>query len=176
MIHGERTNLRPVERHDAPDLHALLNDEETLLGWGSAGDVRSLARVQAEIEGRLEEERRQGRPSTLVIETMEGHFAGVILLRPGRPDQGLVELSIAVAPSQRRQGFAPDAISTVVDLAFDEWNLDRVQLRCEAGNARAIALYEDLGFRHEATLRDATYTGGAYADQLVYARIRSDPR
>jgi hypothetical protein len=34
MIRGQRTNLRAVERHDAGDLYDLLNDEETLLGWG----------------------------------------------------------------------------------------------------------------------------------------------
>ena len=176
MIRGERTNLRAVERHDAQDLYDLLNDEETLLGWGMAGDVRSLARVQSEIEGWLDEERRQSRPSALVIETMDGRFAGLILLRPGRPAQRMVELSLAVAPIERGQGIAPDALSTVLDLAFDEWNLDRVQLRCEAGNARAIALYEDLGLVREATLRGVTYTGGAYTDQHLFARVRGDSR
>jgi RimJ/RimL family protein N-acetyltransferase len=88
----------------------------------------------------------------------------------------MVEPSLAVAPMERGQGIAPDAIATVLDLAFDEWNLDRVQLRCEVDNARAVALYEDLSLIREATLRDATYTGGAYADQHLYARVRSDPR
>ena len=176
MIRGERTNLRAVERHDAGHLYDLLNDEETLLGWGMAGDVRSLARIQAEVEDWLEDELRQGRPSALVVETMDGRFAGLIQLRPGRSNQRLVELSIAVTPAERGQGLARDALFAVLDLAFDEWNLDRVQLRCEAGNARAVALYEDLGLVREATLRDATYTGGAYADQYLYARVRSDHR
>ena len=174
MIRGERTNLRAVERHDDGHIFQLLNDEETMLGWGMAGDIRSLARVQAEIEGWLEDERRHGRPTALAIETLDGHFAGVILLRPGRSIQRMVELSLAVAPSERGQGIAPDAIATFLDLAFDEWNLDRVQLRCEAGNAHAVALYEGLGLVREATLRHATYTGGAYTDQYLYARIRSD--
>ena len=176
MIRGERTNLRAVERHDAGDLYDLLNDEETLLGWGMAGDVRSLARVQADIEGWLEDELRHGRPTALVIETLEGRFAGLILLRPGRSAQRMGELSLAVALTERGQGIAPDAVATVLDLAFDEWNLDRVQLRCEVDNARAVALYEGLGLIREATLRDATYTGGAYTDQYLYARVRSDRR
>lgn len=176
MIRGERTNLRAVDRHDAQDLYDLLNDEETLLGWGMTGDIRSLARIQSEIEGWLDDERRQGRPSALVVETMDGRFAGLVLLRLGRSIQRMVELSLAVAPAERGQGFGRDALSTVLDLALDEWNLDRVQLRCEAGNARAVTLYEGLGLGHEATLRDATYTGGVYTDQLLYARVRSDPR
>lgn len=176
MIHGEWTNLRAVERHDAGDLYDLLNDEGTLIGWGMAGDVRSLARVQAEIEGWLDEERRHGRPSALAIETLEGRFAGLILLRPGRATQRMVEVSLAVAPAERGRGIARDALATVLDLALDEWNLDRVQLRCEAGNARAVALYAALGLVREATLRHATYTGGAYLDQLLYARVRDDSR
>ncbi len=174
MIRGEFVNLRAVERHDARDLYDLLNDEETLLGWGMAGDVRSLARVQSEIEDWLDEERRQGRPVTLVIETMDGRFAGLILIRSGRAIQRMIELSLVVAPAERARGFATDALATLLDIAFDEWNLDRVQLRCEAGNVRAIALYEKLGLVREATLRDATYSGGVYTDQLLYARVRSD--
>lgn len=176
MIHGERTNLRAVERHDAQDLYDLMNDEDTLLGWGMVGDVRSLARVQGEIEGWLDEERRQERPTALAIETLEGRFAGLILLRSGRPNERMVELSLAVAPTERGQGIGRDALSALLDVAFDEWNLDRVQLRCEAGNARTLALYERLGLVLEGTLRGATYTGGEYTDQLLYARVRSDPR
>ena len=176
MIRGELTNLRAVERNHAPDLYDLLNDEETLLGWGMAGDIRSRARIESEIEGWLEEERLHGRPTALVIETLDGRFAGLILLRPGEPTQRLVELSLAVARAERGRGIARDALSTVVDVCLEEWNLDRIQLRCEAANARAIAIYERLGFIHEATLRDATYTAGGYTDQLIYARIRSDPR
>ncbi len=176
MIHGERTNLRAVERHDAGDLYDLLNDEVTLLGWGMVGDVRSLARTQSEIEGWLDEERRQERPTALVIETLEGRFAGLILLRPGRSSERMVELSLAIAPAERGQGIASDALTTILDVALDEWNLDRVQLRCEAGNARAIALYEKLGLVREGTLRGATYTGGEYTDQHLYARVRDDAR
>ena len=176
MIRGEQTNLRAVERHDAQDLYDLLNDEGTLLGWGMTGDVRSQARIQSDIEGWLDEEHRQSRPTALVIETLDRRFAGLVLLRPGPETQRMVELSLAIAPTERGQGIAMDALATVLDIAFDEWNLERVQLRCEAGNAQAIALYERIGLVHEGTLRGATYTGGAYTDQLLYARIRSDAR
>jgi len=98
VIRGELTNLRAVERNHAPDLYDLLNDEETLIGWGMAGDVRSRARIEADIEGWLDEERRQGRPSALVIETLDGRFAGLILLRLALPNQRHVEVSLAVAP------------------------------------------------------------------------------
>ena len=176
MIRGEHTNLRAVERTDAPALFSLLNDAQVLLGWGMPGLIRSRARVEAEIEGWLEEERQRFRPPALVIETLDGAFAGLVLIRAELPHGHTAELSIAIAPGHWHQGLATDALSTILDALFDDWGTHRVQLRCEAGNERAIALYERLGFRLEGTLRGATYLGGRFSDQLVFGLLSTDER
>jgi RimJ/RimL family protein N-acetyltransferase len=176
VIEGEWTRLRPVERADTSVLHALLNDERVLLGWGMPGGIRSSARLEAEIEGWLERERHERRPATLVIETLDGDFAGLILLQCDASSPHAVELSIALDPAHWHRGLATDALRTLVDVLFDEWRLHRVQLRCEAGNERASALYERLGFRLEGTLRDATFTAGRFTDQHVYGLLSTDER
>jgi L-amino acid N-acyltransferase YncA len=83
--------------------------------------------------------------------------------------RGTRSASSSSAGSRRSRGFGTDALETVLDACFAQWNLHRVWLRSEACNDRAHRLYRRCGFTHEATLRDASYLDGRYHDVLVFS-------
>jgi putative acetyltransferase len=175
MIRGERTNLRAVERRDAVFVHQLLNDPTVGAGWGTDGVPRSIHAVEADLEHWIESERTTSYPLALVIETIDGDAAGLVLLvRAERFQQSMITLSIAIAADHRRQGNARDALVALVNILHEEWNVHRVQLTCEAANAAAIALYESIGFHRDATKRDATYSAGGYHDQHIFSALPGD--
>ena len=62
----------------------------------------------------------------------------------------------------------------IVDDAFDELNLETVRLRVNASHTRAIRCYEQVGFVHEGTLRQATYRAGRLEDQHVMSVLRAE--
>jgi RimJ/RimL family protein N-acetyltransferase len=62
----------------------------------------------------------------------------------------------------------------VVSYGFAELNLHRIELDVLATNARAIHLYERLGFRREGTLRDAQFRGGVYIDLVLMAILERE--
>jgi RimJ/RimL family protein N-acetyltransferase len=176
MIRGEQVNLRAVERPDAATIHAWLDDPEVMRGWGLGAAAPSLASVQRQIEGWLDDEARLDRPAALVIAALDGEPLGLIVLSQFRADGRSCELSLLIGdPARWGQGLGTDALRTVLAACFDDWNLHRVWLRSEAGNERAHSLYRRCGFTHEATLRDAAYLDGRYHDVLVFARLASDP-
>ena len=63
---------------------------------------------------------------------------------------------------------------TLVGFAFEEMNLNRIQLEVFDFNARAIRAYEKVGFQREGTLREAHYQRGAYLDVELMSILRRD--
>jgi RimJ/RimL family protein N-acetyltransferase len=177
VIHGFTTNLRAVERSDARFGSELLNQLSVQDGWGTSGVPVSVHRVEQDIEHWLEIELSTQRPACLIIETLEREPIGVlIIVVSARPDQSMATLSIALRPEWQSQGYGRDALVAITEALFDEWNVHRIQMTCEAGNDRAAHLYEAIGFVREATRVQATFMHGEYHDQHLYGMLSTDPR
>jgi RimJ/RimL family protein N-acetyltransferase len=175
MIRGELVDLRSIERTDAPTVHGWLNDPAVMRGWGDSAPATSQSAVQQQIEGWLDEEHVQGRPSALVIDTPTGDPLGLVVLRSGRPEVREVELSLLIGDAERwGQGLGTDAVQTVLDACFGGWNLHRVWLRSETWNVRAHRLYERCGFRQEGVLRQAAFLDGRYEDVVLFGLLAEE--
>lgn len=72
------------------------------------------------------------------------------------------------------KGFGTDACRIMLRLAFDEFNLNRVQLHVYAFNPRARRAYEKAGFVYEGTYRQLVYREGQYHDAHVMAALREE--
>ncbi len=175
MIRGELVNLRAADRPDALLLHRWLNEPDVMAGWGVPDQSTSLTEVQRRLEGWLAEEALLGRPVALIVETLAGEAVGLVLAAHLQPDARGVELSLLIGESSRwGEGLGADALQTVLGACFETWNLHRVALRCEAANDRARRLYTRCGFVQEGVLREASFSGGVYGDQIVYALLASE--
>jgi ribosomal-protein-alanine N-acetyltransferase len=176
MIRGESVNLRAVERTDASAIYGWFNDPDVTRWLGEPAASPSLALIQRHVEAWLEEEAGLDRPTALLIQTLDDEAIGLIVLSEYRPEARSSQLSILIGNrSHWGQGFGSDALRTVVDVCFHEWNLHRVWLRTEAGNRRAHRMYERCGFRLEATLRDAAFLDGRFEDVLVFSILENEP-
>jgi [ribosomal protein S5]-alanine N-acetyltransferase len=64
------------------------------------------------------------------------------------------------------RGVGTSVSSAVMDYAFRQLNLHRVQLFVLEDNSRARHLYEKLGFRMEGTLRDDQFRNGSFCASI----------
>jgi RimJ/RimL family protein N-acetyltransferase len=80
-------------------------------------------------------------------------------------------LGIAVRTPYWGHGVGGRLTRSLLDWA-DERKLVRVALEVAANNARAIGMYERLGFELEGTLRARRKNADVYVDNLAFARIR----
>lgn len=71
-------------------------------------------------------------------------------------------------------GYGTEAITLLLDFAFDELNLHRVHLTVFSYNARAIHLYEQLGFQREGIHREHIQRDGQRHDMLLYGILRRE--
>ena len=84
-------------------------------------------------------------------------------------------LSIAIGdPANRRKGYGAEAIALILDFAFRELNLHRVQLTVFGSNPGAIALYEKLGFTREGAHREFLHRDDQYYDMILYGILRRE--
>lgn len=83
---------------------------------------------------------------------------------------GIIELTRIVVTEPGR-GFGRDAIVTLARHAFNDLKAMRFWLDVVSTNAHAIALYTDIGFRHEGTLRNAAIMEGRVSDMSVYSLL-----
>ncbi len=89
-------------------------------------------------------------------------------------NQGTAWLELAIAPAEQGKGEGQDALGAVLDFAFGELNLRRVQLTVFGYNARAIALYEKVGFQREGSFREFLLRDGRAHDMLLYGMLRRE--
>jgi RimJ/RimL family protein N-acetyltransferase len=72
------------------------------------------------------------------------------------------------------RGYGTEALRLVLDYAFNTLKLHRVGLDVFDYNARAIHVYEKLGFRREGVLRDALYYDGAFHDSVLMSILEDE--
>ena len=76
--------------------------------------------------------------------------------------------------SMRGKGYGKYATKLMLEHAFYNMNLNRVQLRVLEKNDRAIKLYKNVGFIEEGILRDAVFKENCYQNLVVMGILRSD--
>lgn len=72
------------------------------------------------------------------------------------------------------KGYGLEALLLMLDFAFNELNLYRVQLNVISYNERAIRLYEKAGFRREGVFRELLQRDNQRFDLYLYGLLRSE--
>ena len=88
--------------------------------------------------------------------------------------EGTGELGYWIDADAEGQGVARRACDAVLDHAFEQAGLSRVEARVASGNLRSRRLAERLGFTLEGTLRSAHVVGGVRQDVALYGMVAED--
>ena len=103
-----------------------------------------------------------------------GELAGdVILFLRSENDRG-GEIGWVFDPDHSGRGLATEAAGAILDLAFGELGLHRVEARLDALNERSAALCERLGMRREAHFVRNEWFKGGWSDLLVYGLLAEE--
>ncbi len=172
MIVGERVRLRAIERSDIPTFVRWFNDAE-VRHTTDLFEPMSTAAEERWFERRLEAE---GEYLYSFEGLVDGKWMqlGTIGLHQANWRNLSAMLGIVLGEKEHwDKGFGTEAVGLILDFAFRELNLHRVELDVYAFNPRAIRCYEKAGFKHEGTRREATFRDGAYHD--VYRMAVLEP-
>lgn len=114
-----------------------------------------------------------------LVATVDGEIVGMAglerMMRQARRMHA-ASLGLLVRDDWTGRGVGTALMAAIIDLADNWFALRRLELTVFPDNARAIALYERLGFVAEGLHRDYAVRDGIYVDALFMARLRAMPR
>lgn len=84
------------------------------------------------------------------------------------------EFAILIADKESRgKGFGKLCTEFMLDYAFNQLNLNRIELSLLADNEEAMSLYLKNGFVQEGLQKQAQFKNGHYIDVVLMAKFRS---
>lgn len=166
-------SLRELSRSDLPEINRWRSDRELIDGLGAPFRYIDLSIDERWYEGYL-----NGRANTVrcVVVDEEATNSPLALVTLASIDwvSRVCELHIMVAPRCQGQGVGTYAVGTMLQHAFLDLGLRRIELSVLADNARARALYEKAGFTEEGVKKSARYKNGLYHDLCIMALLKED--
>lgn len=88
----------------------------------------------------------------------------------------ITTLTIDVIPEYQGKGYGSEAITWALRWAFESANLHKVKIGVLGYNPRAKQLYEILGFKLEATMREDTWFQGQWYDNYWLGMLEREWR
>lgn len=158
------------------DSTVLLNaaeSPEALQQWAGRSFVHPLTREQIEVRLILETDERVERFA--VVETKSSRKIGFVELTVDLQARVGALSRLVISPEERRGcGFGKAAVQQVIAHAFDDLQLERLELRVFDFNEAAIRCYKACGFQIEGHLRGDYWSGRERWSNLVMGLLRAD--
>jgi RimJ/RimL family protein N-acetyltransferase len=174
-IHTHRLALRPFTRDDLDAVLTYVSDPDVVryLYWEVATD-RGAARKM--LDGKVGHWSLSdpGQSLVLAVELLDGGgLIGEVVLKWLSREHRQGEVGFVITPAHQGHGYAVEAASALLTLAFDDLGLHRVIGRCDARNTASATVMEKLGMRREAHFVQNEIFKGEWSDEYVYA-LRAD--
>lgn len=173
LLSGERIRLTAVAEQDMAVIAGWYRDSRFLRLYDS---LPAYPKTEKQIQKRIKESQEDDRAFIFAIRLRhDDALIGLLELDGVSWTHGSSFVSIGIgAETHRGRGYGREAMRLALRFAFDELNLHRLSLTVFAYNEGAIALYEQLGFRHEGTFREHIQRDGRRYDMHLYGILRGE--
>lgn len=165
-----RLLLRPYRHQDSTDLHRFYSrpDVARLLldhPW-------TIQDAETRIGERLARTGLTTESGTLaVVVEAGGAVVGDVTLWATNDERSTAEIGWVFDPDHSGHGYATEAATAMLDVAFGTYGLHRVVAQMDGRNTASARLCERLGMRREAHHRENWWSKGEWTDTIVYAML-----
>lgn len=171
-IVGEKIYLRAMESSDMEAYRNNANDPETEYAVGGWSFPISTIQQEKWFESALNDQNNL-RLSIVLKDTDQ--VIGMINLVNIDWKSGVAFSGLRLFNnSHKRKGYGKDAVMAIMDYAFNELRLHRLEGSIIETNVPSKKLYEKCGWTVEGIKRQAVYKNGKFYDELQVAILKSD--
>ena len=109
------------------------------------------------------------------ITDTDGSILGETGLLRMFPAWHCTDLTIIIPdPEKQNHGYGTEAVQQMLDMAFGEYDMNRVSIGVVGLNKEALQFYQKAGFRQEGIQEQGYYYGGEYSDFVMMRILRSE--
>lgn len=173
VIKGERATLRPIGSADTANIVRWRNSEGVLKYFVDRTPITPESH-----ERWLRERVETGRVAQfIIVDKASGEDVGTAFLRDIDRDNGTAEFGFFIGEDGARgNGLGSESCRLLCEYAFNTLGLRRIISRVLAFNARSAAVFERVGFKKEAEMREHVACEGGYCNLVFYGLMKEDLR
>ncbi|MET7680014.1 GNAT family protein [Streptomyces sp. NPDC005423] len=166
VLTGGKTVLRPFTEADADTMWELVRDPEVVRFTFGPSTELTLDGLRSWYGSRSD---RPDRLDLAVTEPVTGEVLGEVVLHDWDPAARSCTFRTLIGPRGRGRGVGTEATRLVIQHAFEQLGLHRVELAVYGNNPRARRVYEKVGFVVEGVRREAHLRDGEWVDEVIMA-------
>ncbi len=173
ILENKTISLRAPEPEDL-DLLYIWENEPSI--WQVSGTLAPFSRyILKQYLEHATKDIYQAKQLRLIIQLKDKHRPlGAVDLFDFDPHHHRAGLGILIAdPSDRRQGYAREALETMTAYCFDVLHLHQIYCNIAAGNKASIKLFNEAGFEECGKKREWLFNGSTYEDELLFQKVNS---
>jgi len=175
MLEGILVDLVPYGERFYKMEHGWYNGPGSFFWTMGSQWILSQAEVDDWRKHRADNPARAARRIAFGVQTKDGKPIGQFTIRNLDSYNRLADLSAIIGdPDYWSGGYGTDALTLLIDYAFDWLDVRRVWLTTMAANPRVMRQMEKVGFTLEVQQRELTVVNGTRADALIYGLLRAE--
>lgn len=171
----ENLQLELVKLSDAQEIFNAVDSQREYLGeWlPFVPFIKEVADEEKFIQSNLET-LEQTKEYVFCIRK-NGNFVGLIsFIKTDKANQK-TEIGYWILKEFQKQGIVTKSVERLCDFAFNELNINRIQIRCAVGNLPSKGIPKRLNFVFEGIERQGERASeGVFRDLEVYSKLKED--
>ena len=172
LLTTERLHLRGICEADSDDLFPLYSDMKTLEYWGR-DPVQSPAEAWKEIQENMKGIESGSAILWGIAFRESGQLIGTCTIFKINQQNRNGEIGYILNRVHWGKGLMTEAIDCVLDYAFNELELHRLEADTDPKNLASLALLEKRGFQREGYFRERWFVHGKWHDSVMLGLLRS---
>ncbi len=170
-------SLKQIEMIDANDMFTTIDTQRNYLGtWlpfvSYTKSIENTKDFINKIENTPDEEKEY-----IFVIKYSSEFAGLIGFKATDKLNKKSEIGYWLSESFQKKGIITQSVKSLIDFAFNELEINRIQIKCAVANIPSRSIPIRLGFEFEGIERDGELlSDNLFTDIEVYSLLRSDVR
>lgn len=171
---NDQIQLGLLSIHDADEMFSLIDkSRHNLREWLSwIDEINTIEDSRAFIQATMNQFAANSGFSAGIW--YQGQLHGVIGFHQVNWDNRSASIGCWIGEEYQGRGTAMKACRALLDIAFHEYGLNRVEIQCAVDNVKSRAITAKLGFVVEGCTRQAEWLYDHFVDHVIYGMLSKD--